>query len=164
VVPRAHDCITLYLGSKERYAAQMRDEPGTYWYSPGWNRARRVPDPEREAMLRAEYTAKFGAEEAEALLEAEREAFAQHTTAGYTDLGLPGDDEDRRYAEECAKSLGWRFQRHEGDATLLRDLLHGPWDGDRFLVVQPGERIAHAADARIVKAVPAAATAPLPAP
>jgi|CZKI01.1.fsa_nt_gi hypothetical protein len=164
VVPRAHDCITLYLGSKERYAAQMRDEPGTYWYSPGWNRAQRVPGPEREAKLRAEYAAKFGAEEAEALLELEREAFAQHTTAGYTDLGLPGDDKDRRYAERCAGALGWRFQRHAGDATLLRDLLRGPWDSERFLVVRPGERIAHAADASIVKAVPARAAAPPPAP
>lgn len=157
VVARAHDCITLFLGSRERYAAQMRDEPGTYWYSPGWNRARRVPGPEREAQMRAEYTAKFGAEEAEALLEMERSAFAQHTTAGYTDLGLPGDDEHRRYAEDCAKSLGWRFQSHQGDASLLRDLLHGPWDGGRFLVVRPGERIAHAADASIIRAVPAAA-------
>jgi hypothetical protein len=155
VVARAHDCITLFLGSKERYAAQMRDEPATYWYTPGWNRARRVPGPEREAMMREEYTAKFGAEEAEALVEMERAAFAQHTTAGYTDLGLPGDDEHRRYAEECARSLGWRFRSHPGDNSLLRDLLHGPWDSERFLVVRPGERIAHAADASILKATPA---------
>src|ERR1019366_254538 len=155
VVVRAHDCITLLLGSKERYAVSMRDEPGTYWYSPGWNRARRVPGPEREAMLRADYTARFGAEEAEALLEAERSAFAQHTTAGYADFGLPGDDESRRYAEQCAQSLGWRFRGHAGDPTLLRDLLHGPWDSERFLVVHPGERIAHSADAAIIKAVPA---------
>jgi hypothetical protein len=164
VVARAHDCITLFLGSKERYAARMRDEPGTYWYSPGWNRAGRVPGPEREAKLRAEYTEKFGAEDAEALMEMERSAFAQHTTAGYTDLGLPGDDESRRYAEQCAKSLGWRFRNHAGDSTLLNDLLHGPWDSERFLVVRPGERIAHTADASIVKAVPAGAAVPRPAP
>ncbi len=155
VVARAHDCITLFLGSRERYAESMRDEPGTYWYSPGWNKARRVPGPEREAMLRAEYTAKFGAEEAEALLEMERSAFAQHSTAGYTDLGLPGDEEDRRYAERCARSLGWRFRGHSGDPSLLRDLLHGPWDDGRFLTVRPGERIAHTADAAIMRAVPA---------
>jgi len=164
VVARAHDCITLFLGSRERYARQMLDEPGTYWYSPGWNRARRVPGPEREAKMREEYAAKFGAEEVEALLEMERSAFAQHTTAGYTDFGLPGDDEHRRYAEECARSLGWRFQRHRGDASLLRDLLHGPWDGERFLFVRPGERIAHAADASVIRAVPAGAAAALSAP
>jgi hypothetical protein len=155
VVARAHDCITLFLGSKERYAQTMLEEPGTYWYSPGWNRARRVPGPEREAMQREDYTARFGADEAEALMEMERSAFAQHTTAGYTDLGLPGDDESRRYAERCAASLGWRFRGHPGDRTLLSDLLHGPWDDGRFLTVLPGERIAHTADASIVRAVPA---------
>jgi len=33
VVPRAHDCITLYLGSAERYAEEFRANPGTYWYT-----------------------------------------------------------------------------------------------------------------------------------
>ncbi len=153
VVPRAHDCITLFLGSKERYAAIMRDQPGTYWYSPGWNRAKRVPGPEREEKQRSEYTERFGAEEAEALLEMERSAFAQHSVAGHTDLGLPGDAEHRLYTERCAQHLGWRTQAHPGDPGLLRDLLNGPWDSERFLVVQPGERIAHAVDASIVKAV-----------
>jgi len=160
VVPRAHDCITLFLGSKERYAELMRDDPGIYWYSPGWNRAGRVPGPEREARMRLEYTAKFGAEEAEALLEMERASFAQHSTAGYADLGLEGDDENRRYAERCAASLGWRFRAFAGDGALLRDLLYGPWDDERFLVVQPGERIAHSPDARILRAAPAAPPAP----
>jgi hypothetical protein len=157
VAPRAHDCITLLLGSRERYAARMREDPGTYWYSPGWNRARRVPGPDREAMIRAEYAAKFDPEEVEALIEMERASFAQHSTAGYASLGLPGDEEHRTYAEMCAKSLGWRFTDHRGDATLLRDLLYGPWDSERFLTVRPGERIAHATDAGIVKAVPAGA-------
>ncbi len=152
VVPRAHDCITLFLGSKERYAESMRDEPGTYWYSPGWNKAKRVPGPEREEKLRSEYSARFGSDEAEALLEMERSAFAQHSVAGHTDLDLPGDEEHRRYTERCAQYLGWRMQVHAGDPGLLRDLLHGPWDDERFLVVQPGEKIAHSVDASIIKA------------
>ena len=32
VIPRAHDCITLFLGSRARYNAQFEDQPGTYWY------------------------------------------------------------------------------------------------------------------------------------
>lgn len=156
VVPRAHDCVTLFLGSKERYAASMRADPGLYWYSPGWNRDKRVPGPDREAQLRATYTAKFGAEDAEALLEMERESFRQHTGAGYTDLGLPGDEQHRAYAESCAQSLGWSLTTHRGDPSLLRDLLHGPWDEARFLVVPPGRRIAFSADAAMVKAVPVA--------
>lgn len=155
VLPRAHDCITLFLGSKERFAALAQADPGRYWYSPGWNRERRVPGPEREAQTRADYTAKFGAEQAEELLEAERETFAQHASANYVDLGLPGNDADRRYAERCAAWLGWPCQTHHGDATLLRDLLGGRWDEGRFLVVPPRHAITFKADHTIVAAAPA---------
>ena len=33
VLPRAHDCITLYLGSRQRYNEEFMRHPGTYWYS-----------------------------------------------------------------------------------------------------------------------------------
>ena len=36
VVPRAHDCITLLLGSKEKYSNYMAQHPGTYFRSTGW--------------------------------------------------------------------------------------------------------------------------------
>src|ERR1035438_2536353 len=32
-VPRAHDCITLYLGSRQRYDAEFSATPGTFYYS-----------------------------------------------------------------------------------------------------------------------------------
>lgn len=156
VLPRAHDCITLFLGSKDRFAALTKADPGRYWYSPGWNRERRVPGPEREAQMRAEYTQKFDAEQAEELLAAERETFAQHASANYVDLGLPGNEADRAYAEKCAQWLGWPCQTHAGDATLLKDLLAGRWDADRFLVVPPRHAIKFNSDDSIVGAAPTA--------
>jgi hypothetical protein len=36
VLARAHDCITLYLGSRTRYAEQFDAHPGTYYYSAEW--------------------------------------------------------------------------------------------------------------------------------
>ena len=33
VLPRAHDCITLFLGSRERYTREFNRCPGTYWYA-----------------------------------------------------------------------------------------------------------------------------------
>lgn len=155
VLPRAHDCLTLFLGSKERYADIMRRSPDLYWYTPGWNRARRVPGPEREATLREEYTAKFGAEDAEALLEMERDSWHQHTRAAFTDLGLPGHDEEKRYAEKCAAWLGWSCIEEPGDASLLRALLAGTWDAARFLVVAPGWQTAFSPDEHVVKTAPA---------
>ena len=36
VVPRAHDCITLFLGSKERYLDYFQKQPGVYFKTSGW--------------------------------------------------------------------------------------------------------------------------------
>jgi len=36
VIPRAHDCITLFLGSKERYQTLFSQRPGTYYHTSGW--------------------------------------------------------------------------------------------------------------------------------
>ncbi len=33
VLPRAHDCITLFLGSRQRYQQEFDRHPGTYWFA-----------------------------------------------------------------------------------------------------------------------------------
>ena len=33
VIPHAHDCITLFLGSRDSYQYQFVNYPGTYWYA-----------------------------------------------------------------------------------------------------------------------------------
>jgi hypothetical protein len=36
VVTRGHDCITLLLGSMQKYKEYFDSHRGIYWYSPGW--------------------------------------------------------------------------------------------------------------------------------
>jgi len=152
VIPRAHDCITVFMGSKEAYARHQRACPTCYYYTPGWNRDRRVPGPEKLAALKAELAKKFEPDDVEFLLETEREQWAPHDTATYLDLGTDDAESEAAYARRCADWLGWKFERIRGDASLLRDLLWGDWDELRFQVVQPGEELAHCADDNIVRA------------
>jgi hypothetical protein len=155
VIPRAHDCITLFLGSKERYAAYQAQCPSCYWYSPGWNRTRRVPGPERLAMLRADLEEKYGADNAEFLLETEREIWSTHDTVAYVDLATANADQEAAYAKSCAEWLNWKFERLTGDPTLLRDLLQGNWhDEARFQIIPPGHCLRHSPDERIMRAEP----------
>ena len=142
VLPRAHDCISVFLGSPAAHEAVLKAEPGTYFYSPGWIRGRRVPGPDREAYLRACYAPRYpdDPEVVDDLIEADREIFAQHGCAAYVDLTNDSDAES--YCQDCARHLGWKYRRLPGDPTLLRDLLTGPWDAARFLVVPPGHAVA----------------------
>lgn len=155
VIPRAHDCITVFLGSKEAYAERQRCCPTCYYYTPGWNRGRRVPGPEQVAARRAEYAQKFAPEEVEFLLETERCQFALNDTATYLDLGTEDAEAEAAYAKQCAGWLGWKFERLPGDPSLLLDLLWGKWDAERFQIVEPGKRLNHAPDETILRAEPA---------
>ena len=154
VIPRAHDCITVFMGSKEAYAEHQRRCPTCYYYTPGWNGARRVPGPEKLAALRAELAAKFEPDDVEFLLETEREQMAMHDTATYLDLGTSDAQAEADYARKCADWLGWKFEHRRGDPKLLRDLLWGNWDAERFQIIEPGMQLGHAPDETILRAEP----------
>ena len=151
VMPRAHDCITLLLGSKERYAQYVSEHPGTYWYSPGWIRHHLPPGQERHERLLADYRARFGDDNAQYLMETEQHWFRTYDRAAYVDLGVTPSDADVEYTCRCANWLGWEFDRPAGNPDLLRRLVSGPWDDERFLVLEPGQTARMTDDARIVE-------------
>ena len=152
VMARAHDCITLLLGCKDRYAQYVKENPGTYWYSPGWNRHHIPPGQERYEKLYREYVAKYGEDNADFLMETEQHWFQSYDRATYVDLGVAVTTEDLQYTRTCADWLKWSFDRQKGDPTLLRDLLAGCWDEQRFLVVPPGHAVCFSGDEQVVKA------------
>ncbi|MFW5845230.1 MAG: DUF1638 domain-containing protein [Planctomycetota bacterium] len=155
VLPRAHDCITLLLGSKERYARYVAENPGTYWYSPGWNSTTLMPGPERHRILQERYREQFEDEEDVAfLMEQEQHWFHTYKRATHVDLGAGDCSASCAFAERCADWLGWDFDRVQGDPALLQALLEGSWDDERFLVLEPGWSAQLSGDERVVRAVP----------
>lgn len=160
IIPRAHDCITLFLGSKEAYAEHQRRCPGCYYYTPGWNRNRRVPGPEKLAALRLEMASRFEPADVDFLVQTEREQWAAHNTATYVDLGTEDAVAEAAYARHCAVWLGWKFEHIHGDPALLRDLLWGNWDPARFQIIPPGCQVGHSPDDAILRADPVPAPSP----
>ncbi len=150
VVPRAHDCITLLLGSKEAYADYVKHHPGTYWYSPGWNRCHIPPGPQRYEKLYQQYLEKFGEDDAKYLMETEQAWFNQYDRATYVDLGVGVTEQDIKYTQDCAEWLKWTFDRQHGSAGLVQALLSGEWDDDRFLILNPGQEVKMTADEQII--------------
>ncbi len=162
VIPRAHDCITLFMGSKEAYAAHQRRCPTCYYYTPGWNRARRVPGPEMFEIMRADLSSRFDPDDVEFLIESQREQLSMHDTTTYLDLGTDKAQTEAQYAQQCADWLGWKFEHLQGDPSLLRDLLWGHWDSERFQIIDPGEQLGQSPDDSIMRAE--TALPPLPSP
>lgn len=163
VLPRAHDCITLYLGSRERYLAEFEKHPGTYWYSVDYMERQ---DPANSVALGAagieaseaeyeKYVAKFGEETAAMLMEELRRWSQHYTRAAFIDTGLGDPEPFEQQARARAEREGWLFERVAGDRRLMNMLIGGDWPEDEFLVVPVGHTVQQAADERIVRAVPA---------
>lgn len=151
VIPRGHDCITVFLGDNKRFACQQAACPDSYYFTPGWMRGGRTPGPQRLEALRAEFAEKFEPDDVEFLIQQERANWAQHGRAVFTDLGTPEAETYAAKAEATAHDLGWKFERMPGDPSLLRDLLSGCWESSRFQIVAPGEVLEHSPDDNIFR-------------
>jgi hypothetical protein len=152
VIPRAHDCITLLLGSQEGYQTCFSQNPNQYWYSSGWIERMLPPGPEREKHLCQHYLEKFGSENAEFLMNEEKKWQDKYQLATFIDTKLAYSSYYRKLTQDAASSLNWDFQELQGNLQLIRDLLAGIWDEKRFAVVQPGAVINASYDDQIITA------------
>ena len=158
VLPRAHDCIALFLGGRERHAREFDACPGTYWYVQDF--VERGDDDDLvlsigaqtagdSDQVYADYVAKYGKDNADYLMEAMAAWQAHYERAVYIDLGLGDGRAVAERAKSDAERRDWRFEKMAGDLALVRRLLAGEWEDD-FLVVQPGQRVEMAGGEEII--------------
>lgn len=151
VIMRGHDCFTFLLGSKARYQKHFDENPGTYWYSPGWIDVVDMPGEERYNKLLAEYCEKYGVENAAYLMGMEQDWIGKYSQAAYVDLDLGETQKYKTFTRQCADFLKWRYLELKGDSVLIRNFLDGNWPEDDFLIVEPGETVTASHDERIIK-------------
>jgi len=166
VVPRAHDCITLLLGSRERYQRLFEEAPGTYWFSSGWVEHQETSGepfaPRPNSGLGPDYradwddlVAKYGEDNARYLAD-----FMDGWEAEYTRGALIRFPFDRALGLEArvraiCREKGWDYVEVDGDLALLEAGLSAPdggWDAERFLTVAPGQAVRASFDEAILAA------------
>ena len=141
VVPRADDCIGILLGSQKRYLDYLAARAGIYWYTPGWIEYADTPSRVYyDAKLR-DYTARFGAENAQWLLEQENTWIGAYESGIYIAPPACPSGAFEAFAQDAARTYGWRFETVLGSAGWLEALLSGGWDARRFAVCPPGETL-----------------------
>lgn len=162
VIPRAHDCVTLFLGSKERYLDYFQANPGVYFNTTGWiergsdtHQANLQSIAHQSGMVQSyeELVAKYGEDNARFLYEELCNMTRNYCKLTFIEMGLEPDDRFETQTRQQAVERGWEFERLCGDLGLLRSLVDGPWDEDRFLVVPPGGRVAASFGDGIIKVV-----------
>ena len=141
VVPRCDDCISLLLGSAERYQDYFHQLPGTFWYSSGWVEHGDPPSKARYQRERSEYVEKFGEENADYLMQCSSTWLTSYRHCCYITCPLGNFPEYEEYTKQAARDFGWTYHEIPGDMQYLHALVNGPWDDQRFLVCPPGHCI-----------------------
>lgn len=147
VIPRAHDCITLFLGSKERYREYFDSHPGTYFRTSGWIErefARETAGVMAKLGLDKtydEYVREYGKENADFIWQSLSSWEENYTRVAYIDTGVASDlgYEERTRTE--AAERGWEFEHLDGDLGLLTRMLDGDWPEKDFVIVPPGSEL-----------------------
>ena len=162
IIPRAHDCITLFLGSRSRYTQQHENQPGTYWYSQDYIE-RGSQDGSLTALGASDagalniedeydrYVTKYGKDNADYLMEVMGAWRSHYQRAAFLDMGIGNSQNVEEKARQEAARRGWAFERVPGDLSLIRRLLDGDWKED-FLILQPGQRLGMSYDEDIIRA------------
>lgn len=146
VIPRAHDCITLLLGSKEKYLEYHSKNPGTYFKSTGWIEREKnfadftqtIPQLLGITATYQEYVEKYGEENAKYIMEVTGDWLKNYNKFVYIDTVNGNFDDYKKMTEDAAKEKGWDYEELKGDMKLLQDLVDGNWDEKDFLVIKPG--------------------------
>ena len=103
VVPRAHDCITLFLGSKERYMDYFQSHTGVYFKTSGWIERGEDIDidqsiQQQTGMMQSyeELVAKYGEDNAKFLYEQLGDRTHNYSGMTFIEMGIEPDDRFER--------------------------------------------------------------------
>lgn len=162
VLPRGHDCITLFLGSRRRYEEYFQNNPGVYFKTTGW--IERGQNLEQLGLTREktgvgmsyeELVAKYGEDNAQYLWEQLGGYTKNYRKLTYIEMGIEPDGRFELATRREAAERNMEFEKVRGDMRLIEKLVSGDWDPEEFLIVPPGHRIVARYDEEIVGIEPA---------
>ncbi|MDK1032502.1 MAG: DUF1638 domain-containing protein [Planctomycetia bacterium] len=171
-LPRAHDCITFFLGSRAAYREYFDANPGTYYMTTGWAERNSAggdglqPAGGQQGMAavgvmeslglnmsREELIEKYGADNAEFIAKTLGDWRKNYSKLLYIEMGVCDECSFIEDARNEAAEHGWEFEVRKGQWALLKKLFGCQWDED-ILVVPPGSTIVARNDEWILDASP----------
>ena len=168
VIPRAHDCITFFFGSRAKYKDYFDAHPGTYYMSSGWA--------ERDNFQMGGYShpaygkqgvmgklglaepyekmvEKYGKENADFILESLGDWTSNYSRMAYIEMGVSDESGLVEQAKARAARHNWQFETCRGDMSLLARLFAGDWNED-FVIIPPGRSLAAKNDDMVLEVAP----------
>lgn len=151
VIPRAHDCCTLLLGSRRKFEELFSNNPSQPFSSLGY--MERGDSYVRNSTLGRtlgldrtyeDYAAQYGEENAKFIMETLHPAFRMENHGGdvvYIEIPETAQRGASQRFREKAEADGKTFIEVPGQIGLICNLLSGNWNNEDYLQILPGQII-----------------------
>jgi hypothetical protein len=160
VIPRAHDCCTIFLGSRAAFLEHFGETPSAQWSSycyyerlGGWYQGGAMGmTRDEEDVYYKELVEKYGEDNADYIIDM---MGTKNEVDFLTYIELEGfeDTDIRESFREHAKKLGKQTRFIKGSTRLIDALVNGEWNSEEFLIVPPGAEIKPTYDGKCVMTV-----------
>ena len=132
IIPRADDCIAIFLGSAAEYQKQYRSVPGTYYLTKGWIEFGDTPFGEYDILVK-----RYGEQIAQRII---NQILKNYTRLAFINTGNNKLEYYREHARSMAERFNLRYEEIQGSDVIIKKMLYGPWN-DEFVIIPPGKTI-----------------------
>ena len=150
IIPRVHDCCTVHLGSKDRFAQVFGDKLSARWCSTGYYERGKLnaigfSDLEQLSNHKTTeeyrgYLEMYDEETADYIWETLHPKMEEIESVYIEIDGFEYSNAKELYRADM-EGADVRLITVAGDISMLQDLVNGNWDNERFLTVQPNKGI-----------------------
>ena len=137
VIPKADDCISMFMGSRQRYLQEFRANPGTYYLTKGWLEVGSDPLSEYEG-----YVAKYGEDTAVYLMTTQYQHYKRLVFVAHSQEDLDAYRHQALQVAAYCERFGMVYEEYLGSeefVTQISDVLATQESiSSAFIVVPPG--------------------------
>ena len=160
IVPRANDCIAIFFGDRHRFMDYFHQHPGTYYKTGGWIERGGSLNQHINGSFQQmcgldetfdDWVIKYGEENAKFLWEQLAEMRRNYSMMTFIRMGLGPEQIFEKIVREEALDKEWNYDCVDGNLSLLRDMIYGNWDDERFLIVPPGREIQNSFEEDVIR-------------
>ncbi len=132
-IPRVHDCIPIFIGSRALYDTLQKNNKGTFYLTGGMVNSQKSMMAEYERVC-----TKYGEVKARRIFAT---MFGNYQRVLFIRTGAPDEENDLRKSVKTAALLNLQHQTWQGRKDYIQKLIHGPWDRGDFVNLPPGEAV-----------------------